>query len=46
MGKVLRVLCIPLSTAYGVAFGSESLLAFREDDFVDKEENDHRHAAV
>ena len=25
---------------------SESLPAFREDDFVDKEENDHRHAAV
>ena len=25
---------------------SESLSAFREDDFVDKEENHHRHAAV
>ena len=25
---------------------SPSLPAFREDDFVDKEENDHRHAAV
>ena len=31
---------------FDVILASESLLAFREDDFVDKEENDHRHAAV
>ena len=31
---------------FDVILASESLLAFREDDFVDKEENDHRHTAV
>ena len=31
---------------FDVILVSESLPAFREDDFVDKEENDHRHAAV
>ena len=31
---------------FDVILVSESLPAFREDDFVDKEENDHRHTAV